>query len=62
MESQDCESVIRIHIPARTRGEKEEMLSLERIIFSPEYYEIYKSNNLKIHGLIEKIKNKYNLK
>ena len=54
IKSNDCDLLVRVYIPCRTRGENEEVIPLESIIFYPDNHNIYKGREQEFIGWIKK--------
>ena len=61
VQNSNCDLFIRIYIPQRTRGENEEIPSLDSIIFYPDNYEIYKGREVEFFNWIKKMEIQYNI-
>ena len=56
IKNSDCDLIVRIYIPYRSRGQNEEIIPLESIIFYPDYYDLYKGREQEIIKWIQKQK------
>ena len=54
IKSEDCDILVRVYVPCRSRGENEEIKALESIIFYPGNYNIYKGREPEIIKWINK--------